>query len=127
MTYDDFITALCCWREARDQSDPAICGVIHVIRNRIKDPRWPNTAGDVVLQPKQFSSFLAGDPNATRFPSPRQKADWAAWQRILTLVESPGPDPTGGANHYESCPDDDEPRWANAPVARLGAFEFYKL
>ena len=37
------------------------------------------------------------------------------------------PDPTGGGNHYESCPDDSEPQWVNAPTARFGSVEFYKI
>lgn len=127
MTYDQFMTALCAWREARGCSDPAIQGVVHVVMNRVRDTRWPDTAAGVVLQPRQFSSFNAGDPNASRFPNPKDKSDWLAWQRVLAIVESPGADPTGGATGYESCPDDQEPSWAQDVVARIGPFEFYKL
>jgi spore germination cell wall hydrolase CwlJ-like protein len=125
LTYDQWIAAICVWREARGETDLAMQGVYHVILNRVKDPRWPNTAAEVVLQPKQFSCFLAGDPNVVRFPLPKQKADWAAFQRVLAIVETPGADPTGGATNYESCPDDQEPGWAKNPIARIGSFEFY--
>ena len=127
LTYDEFMCALCAWREARGESDEAIRGVLWVIRNRVADKRWPSTAAGVILQPYQFSSFLAGDPNVVRFPQPKNRAEWAAWERCVALTLAPGDDPTHGAVGYESCPDDAEPRWANTPVARIGAFEFYVL
>lgn len=126
MTYDQWLTALCIWREARGCSPEAMRGVLHVILNRVRDPRWPNSPAAVVLQPRQFSSFLAGDPNCSRFPLPKDRADWQAWETILGLVLSPGDDPTGGANCYESCPDDKEPSWAEDVIARIGPFEFYR-
>jgi len=120
-----FMTALCLWREARGQPPEAQRGVCHVIRNRLKDPRWPNDAVGVILQPKQFSAFNRRDPNATKFPRPTD----AEWLRCYHIAGDPGPDPTGGANHYESCPEGDEPQWADDAhrTVRLGAFEFYKL
>jgi N-acetylmuramoyl-L-alanine amidase len=129
VTYDNLIVALCLWREARSESTVAMQGVYWVIQNRVKDPRWPSTAAEVILQPRQFSSFLAGDPNATRFPNPKDKLDWVAWQRALAVVETPGADPTNGSNHYESCSEDAEPTWAKtrAVTHRAGDFEFYKL
>ena len=41
-----------------------------MIRNRAEDPkkRWPRTVSGVILEPRQFSSFNAGDPNAVKFP-----------------------------------------------------------
>jgi len=126
--FDEICTCLCIWREGRGCSPAAQAGIYWVIRNRVADPRWPNTAAEVVLQPWQFSAFNSGDPNSTRFPRHKDAPDYAAWQRILAMVASPPPDPTGGAVFYELCPDDDEPSWAKqrAVVFRADGLEFYR-
>jgi hypothetical protein len=63
---------------------------------RPKGGRWPRVPSEVVLRRAQFSSFNATDPNATLMPH------WnnPAWQECSALVDDPGEDPTGGANHY---------------------------
>ena len=126
LTYDQWLTAICLWREARGESKRAIRAIYWVIQNRVLDSRWPRTHAEVILQPKQFSSFMAGDPNSSRFPTPSSGRDWDAYWTCVEVVQDPGTDPTGGANHYESCPDDHEPRWAINVIHREGPFEFYK-
>lgn len=130
MTYDQFITALAVWREARGECREARRGVYHVIANRMRLRN--KTAVQVCLEPKQFSCFLAGDPNATRLPNPAHPADWQAWQDIAQLVQDEEtqqcPDPTGRATHYLS-PLPKPPSWADPSkiTAKLGNLTFYRL
>lgn len=133
MTYDQFLEALCLFREARGVSMAAKAAVLAVIRNRASDSanRWPKTTADVVTQPKQFSSFNASDPNVTKWPTPRIPVEWSAWQDCMTVVETPlTADPTDGANHYHSLPDGSVlPSWADPAklTVTIGPFKFYKL
>jgi hypothetical protein len=48
--------------------------VAAVIRNRIDSRRFPSTAGEVVLQPKQFSAFNPFTPAEPTF---------ATWERVI--------------------------------------------
>ncbi len=125
--YPLFLTALCAWREARGECVDAQRGVIWTVRNRAAKPGWwgKDTVG-VVLQPWQFSSFNAGDANATLFPASGDKI----FAELLILAQAPGNDPTGGATSYF----DDSiapPAWAtdgsNVPTVKLGRLNFYRL
>ena len=138
LTYDQWMAALCLWREGRGSSVQALTGIYNVILNRTKDPhnRWPKTIPSVILQHAQFSSFSAGDPNAVKFALPptsdtaTPSADWAAWLNCVMAVTAPlGADPTNEATNYESCEPDKLPPWAdkNKMTCQIGAFRFYKL
>lgn len=131
LSYEQFLAALCLWREARNQTMPVMRAIYQVIRNRAADRRWPDSIPGVILQPFQFSSFNAGDPNATKFPTPSAAADWDAFQRCLVVVDAPlEADSTGGANHYESISDPaHRPAWCKPEkvTLELGPFRFYKL
>src|SRR5271154_1683366 len=86
-----YLTALCCWREARGETTDAQRGEIWSILNRAAVRAWwnHNVAGDpvaVVLMPMQYSSFNAGDPNAAKFPASTDKV----FAEIKLLVLSPG-------------------------------------
>jgi len=118
--YERVLSALMLWRESRSCID-AMPGIYHVTLNRVADRRWPDNVVSVILQPHQFSSFVPGDPNAVKFPSSDDKEINCA----LRVVNSPGDDPTGGANHYHSGK---VPRWAAAMqlVAEIGPFKFYR-
>ena len=130
-SYDHVMLAVAIWREARGESRDAKRAVAHVILNRIQDPRWPDSAVEVVTQPRQFSCFNAGDPNATKFPTPKRASDWAAWMECCSVVDEleADYDPTGGANHYHSLPAGAEPDWAMPDKLTLtvGRLQFYKL
>jgi hypothetical protein len=102
--YPYFLAALCVWREARGQSIEARRGVWWVLQNRVGKLGFRPSLTRVVLQPFQFSSFNAHDPNVTKFPNEAVPLDWQAWQEILDIAESPDADPTGGAVYYESFP-----------------------
>ena len=129
MTYDQFMEALCLWREARGASMPAKQGVLSVIRNRVADKRFPNTSAGVIVQPWQFSSFNDSDPNSKRWPLPGP--EWQAWLDCLAVVNAPlGGDPTDGATNYESLPDGmAKPKWADEAkfTCKIGPFSFYRL
>lgn len=133
MTYDGLLEALCLFREARGASMAARAGVLAVIRNRVADPRWPNTSAEVVTQPKQFSSFNQNDPNVTKWPTQKNVVEWQAWNECIAVTEAPlTADPTMGANHYHSYPDTNKllfPAWADPAhlTIIIGPFKFYKL
>lgn len=131
MTYDQFLGALCLWREARGASMSAKAAIWQVILNRVADKRWPNTIHDVVTQPLQFSSFNATDVNVTAWPTERHPLDWQAWLDCQSVVAlTIGGDPTNGATNYESLPDTvKKPSWCDPAkiTATIGPFRFYKL
>jgi N-acetylmuramoyl-L-alanine amidase len=116
-------TALTIWREAQGEPLEGQRAVLHVILNRVADRRWPNTAYEVCIQPKQFSCYNAGDPCAVKWP----KRGTPPWDQILELVRNPGEDPTKGANHY--CVEGLKPAWAETRLvtAKIGKHVFYKL
>ena len=122
------LIALCLWREARGEVlryRLAVRGIAHVILNRVADKHWPATVEGVILQPWQFSSFNAKDPNAVKYPSDGS----VIWDACLEIAANPGDDPTGGANHYESCMPVTMPAWADPAKITLkaGPFRFYRL
>jgi spore germination cell wall hydrolase CwlJ-like protein len=137
VTYEQWLAALCIWREARGEHIDAKRGVWFVIQNRMNDAarRWPRSIAGVILQHEQFSSFNAGDPNAVRFPIPPTEGappsgDWKAFTDAQSVVAATGEaDPTNGANLYESLPDGaPKPSWATpeAMTAHIGTIRFYK-
>lgn len=139
MNYEQWLAALCLWREARGSSVQALTAIWWVIQNRANDThkRWPRTIPAVILQRLQFSSFNADDANVTKFPlPPKDEADtptmdWIAWQNCCLAVSTPlGGDPTSGATNYESEPDPAKrPSWcqSNKITTTIGPFRFYRL
>lgn len=133
LSYDQFLASLCLWREARGASLSAKTAIWFVLQNRAADPanRWPKTVHQVVVQPHQFSSFNANDPNVTTWPDERHPADWDAWKDCQTVVTTViGADPTSGATNYHSIPPSQPlPAWADPLkiTAKIGAFTFYRL
>ena len=135
--YDIVMMALAVWREDRGGSYQSRLGVAFVIYNRMNDKRWPDKASQVILQHNQFSSFLAGDPNATKFPVPGS-GEFGAFDECLKLAtdllgEGPpvGGDPTAGANFYHSFSDPTSPHWPtwatdDTFTAKLDGLSFYK-
>ena len=97
-----FMLALCVWREARGESPAGKALVAAVIINRSTDPakRWPRTIQGVVCQPKQFSSFNVGDPNATLYPK-ESDASWVESVEAAQKAISANP-PLTRANHYHT-------------------------
>jgi len=124
---DYTMTALTIWREARGESEIGKRAVLHVILNRVSDPRWPNTPYGVCLQPLQFSCHNPSDPNSAKWPSQAKPVEWLGWNQIRAIVDAPGMDPTRGANHYHV--NGLKPSWADTSkiTARIGSHTFYKL
>jgi len=139
MNYEQWLAAVCIWREARGQSIAVKTAIWHVIQNRTTDAKrhWPRTISGVIAQHMQFSSMTApGDPNLVLWPvqpTPGQTAgaDWLAFLDCQTVVmETPlGTDPTTGADMYESEPADKPPYWVKdaALTLDLGNTRFYRL
>jgi hypothetical protein len=132
MSYEQWLAALCLWREARGCTLLAKRAIYWVILNRARDSkgRWPKTVPGVILQHAQFSSFLQSDPNCIKFPQQGDPVDWAAFQSCQAAVsDSLGADPTSGANSYESCPPDKMPSWADPTKVTIAVdgIRFYKL
>jgi hypothetical protein len=129
--YDDFIAALTVWREARGEPPDGRLAVAMVIRNRMKDPRWPDSASNVCLQAKQFSCFNLGDPNSVLFPTATGDESWksscVAWMKSkhLSLASD---DLTHGANHYLN-PNAGRPNWLDSSkvTMKIGNHTFLKL
>lgn len=114
--------------------------------NRINDPqkRWPRAIHQVVLQPRQFSSFnvihkpelgkniASVDPNVSKWPDISNDVEYRKFIMCCDVVGvSLGDDPTRGANHYENCAQANLPLpgWADPSklTAVIHPFNFYKL
>lgn len=100
--------------------------VAYVARNRVLDPRWPNTYEGVILQPYQFTAVWDAYRNgrlteliAKATPDERRLADLVITGRLI--------DPTGGATHYHAdyiTP----PEWTQGMEfkGKIGSHLFYK-
>ncbi len=101
---NQFLLALCVWREARGESLRGKQLVAWTILNRSHDKRWPNTIRGVVLQPLQFSSFNANDPNSRKLLNPAEYSTPDVWKACYGAAAAVffglTTDPTGGADHY---------------------------
>ena len=128
-SYPNILAALCVWREARGECKEARRGVLHTILNRASRKYFGSDIVSVVLYPMQFSSFNRNDPNAYKFPNPKDAIEWKAWLECCAIVDSPGDDPTLGAVLYESIPNPDQrPPWAipARQTVSIGNFRFYR-
>lgn len=120
-----FLVALCVWREARGESMRGKRLVAATIRNRVEDPRWPDTYSGVVTQKWQFSSFNAGDPNALQFPHVGDRA----WEESVAMADAElgADEPMTTANHYHTVAVNPSWRRTDKLVDREGAHLFYAL
>ena len=119
--------------EAGQDGMPGMAAVASVIRNRVASGQYGADPSDVVLAPKQFSSWsLPGnDPDS---PS-RWKSDSPQYQQASQIVNSvwsgKTSDPTGGADHYLNpkivqAQNGSLPEWAQGqPTAQIGGHAFY--
>ena len=133
MTPSDYfnisLLALCVWREARGEPVEGKVAVACSIRNRVAYPSWwGRDWHTVILKPRQYSSFNADDPNATKWPDEHE----AAWQSCLEIADAVytevTADTTGGADSYYdiSIP---PPAWAmpERHTIDVGKLKFYRL
>lgn len=107
-----------------------------VIRNRVKDKRWPNTYKEVILQPKQFSCYNDLDLNVelpanlilTFTECFRSKMWWRECQiAAFGCLYDWYSDITNGANHYHTK--STHPYWSEGkkPCFEVGNHLFFKL
>lgn len=131
------LLTMCLWGEARNQPEAGIIGVAWVIRNRVVDGRYGETWKDVMLAPKQFSCFLAGDPNLRKMMEPEQYGTLGIWNRCAAVAEGVYrgdiPSNVGRATHYHSVRKPKAarrwpPLWAGSMrrVAVIGDHIFYE-
>jgi len=125
----DLLTALV-MGEAEGEPILGKIAVAWVVKNRIKDKRWPDMWQEVMLQPKQFSCF-----NSTLLRADILKHDWRnpVWKECkyaaFGVYTHYIRDVTNGANHYHATWLKPPPRWAEGhdPVITIGGHRFYKL
>lgn len=117
----------------REMIPVAIAAICDVIRNRVHDPRFPDTAVEVVLQPRQFSAVCREDYWRRAMAGLWEPSHMARcleeWQHPAEHATAPG------ATHYYSpvsmVPPDREPSWIHGmtevPVAvDKSYFRFFK-
>jgi len=115
------------WGEARGETYQGKLAVANVILNRVRDPRWPDTAYRVCHDKWQFSAWNENNPNRKKMQ--RLRADdlnEECMEATLYAVASDD-DPTKGATHY-FAQYIDTPRWAKEMVetTRIGTHRFFK-
>ena len=123
---DDALVVITLWSETEGEDIIGKTMVAEVIYNRVLDPRWPDSPGQVVLQPAHFSEWNQNDPRSVRSlllddTDPIVQdciRAWGAAQAGSTFAK--------GANHYHAT--HTTPYWAPkmTEVARHGGHIFYK-
>ena len=132
---DTALFALCLYGEARGEPAEGRQAVAGVIMNRVRAGGWyGSTVRDVILKPRQFSCFNAGDPNRTRLAaiasswieSLKKDQDLQECHRMAkAAIGGDLPDIVNGATHYKAvkC----RASWTSSmiKVAVIGRHEFY--
>lgn len=142
---DWFVPVLTLYREGRNQEEFALRAIAHVIINRAKDTRWPNSVSKVCLNTikhvKQgllgsltakvvweFSSYMPSDPNSQVWPKGDNDSDWVKCAEAWYVANNEA-DFTNGANFYHSFVNPGQyPSWATEAsfVMSAGAFKLHK-
>lgn len=142
------------WGEARGEGASGMRAVAHVIVNRARHKRWPDTVRGVAYDDAQFSCWNDDDVNSEMMPKMlefynylKHKPDgWEEWyaefkrspdypefkkylearQIARDVLEDQDDDPTNGAVFYHTS--SISPYWARGQrvVARIGAHQFYR-
>ncbi|MEO0819440.1 MAG: cell wall hydrolase [Pseudomonadota bacterium] len=128
---DDPVTCLArtLYWEAGGEGDAAMHAVAHVVANRVRSPRFPDSFCAVIKQggearPCQFSWWCDGRPDEVRSTALYARARKIA-RRLLN--DRSEPDPTGGAVLFHNT--SVSPDWAarTTRTARIGSHIFYRL
>ena len=122
---DRHCLALAMYWEARGEGRTGMVAVGFVVRNRVRDPRFPNAVCDVVYEggetpPCQFSWWCDG-----RSDRPTDATQWRrslelAREMLTTSVE----DPTQGALFFHSTAMASP--WRRTRTAKIGNHIFYR-
>jgi spore germination cell wall hydrolase CwlJ-like protein len=125
---DEFMTALCLWREARGEGESGMTAVACVIRNRAaKHKTSPYVE---IVRPWAFSSITAhGDPQLSTWPKDGDST-WIAAQKIAARVLNEStPDITRGSTLYFDSSISFPKTWNRAavePTVKIGRLNFYR-
>jgi N-acetylmuramoyl-L-alanine amidase len=110
----DYLAEIYCgaeniYHESRGQPDLGMIAVAQVVRNRVKDPRYPNTVCDVIYQDNQFSWVNDGISNYPKLNNTIERESFikSAWVHIIA---SDHEDITNGATHYHNI--NIKPSWS---------------
>ena len=123
--------AVAVYFEARGEPSAGQIAVAHVIQNRIKDSRYPDTACDVVKQGYYWNNYPIRDKCQFSFwcdgksDNPRDKQ---AWYNALYIVELSKhvSDKTKGATHYHSTTVYPEWAYTGEITTKIEKHVFYK-
>ncbi len=91
--------ALCAWKEAEGEGAGGTYDVLHVIRNRVASPDFPDTVHGVIYQKNAFSWTRESDPRHSVEPRPGDPV-YAACLYQAPFVLAGDDDPTNGATYY---------------------------
>jgi spore germination cell wall hydrolase CwlJ-like protein len=137
-TLDDYwVRARNVMFEAMGETIEGQVAVDWVVKNRMADSRWPDTAKEVILQKQQFSWTIKAAWNRLYWvafkPWQRFPTAWATAKEVVDMVDGGALDPTGGATHYLNVAVTKKywglPRWFDARkiTAEIGRHTFLKL
>lgn len=127
------LLAATAWGEARSEGEDGMRAVAHVMVNRVGD-RFGDDLETVILAPKQFSVWNAGDPNRPLVRNPERyarggsnQATWQVAQQVAReVLAGQSVDPTNGALFYHTRAI--RPWWSRYGEGRrvIGAHVFYR-
>lgn len=129
--HDVHVVAQTLLGEAEGEGIEGMRAVAHVVRNRVRDSRWPGGYAAVCVQPTQFTCW-----NRDSVRLPRMIAAsfhdalyrTAYWLAARVMAGDDERDPTKGANHYHarSIP---RPSWAaeKYETGVIGNHVFYDI
>lgn len=125
------LVASCIWGEARGEPFLGKVAVGWVIQNRVNGAKWyGSNHQEVILKPKQFSVFNAGDPNREKMKNPLLWDSFGRWgecfEAARLVLSNDVEDNTGGATHYHRA--DITPYWAKSMEfsCQIGNHKFYR-
>lgn len=123
---DDFILALCLWRESRGEGEQGMQAVANVVCNRVAVNG--SSVYREVTKPWQFSSITAhNDPQLGLYPI-SDDPNWILAVAVAhSVMNGTLPDITNGATYYFN-PSVVRPAWAAdmQQTAQIGKHVFYK-
>lgn len=125
------LLALAIWREARGESIEAKMAIASVIHNRCAmapAEGFGRTTTENILKPWAFSSFMAGDPNAGKYPVPSDPSWHDSLIAAQTVLEQRSPDRSNGGVFYHDDSISAPAAWGHVEAcASIGRLRFYRL
>lgn len=111
------------YHEARGEPIAGQIAVAYVVKNRMKDKKYPNDACATVYQAKQFTDIKSTNPDV----------DSQAWDLAVKNAQKAYfgivPDPTKGAKYYYAPKKVKTPKWAKYKqyAINIGNHKFFNL